>query len=67
MLLQKQVQVHFIHFNQTKRHMKIIHTEHKYWGVGWGINFNKYLIKFDKNKSVMWNNHGFKFKSFFSI
>lgn len=46
--------------------MKIIHTEHKYWGVGWGINFNK-NITFDKNKSVMWNNHGFKFKSFFSI
>lgn len=31
MLLQKQVQVHF---NQTKRHMKIIHTEHKYGGGG---------------------------------
>lgn len=42
MLLQKQVQVHF---NQTKRHMKIIHTEHKYWGGGVNFNIN---ITFDK-------------------
>lgn len=45
MLLQKQVQVHFIHFNQTKRHMKIIHTEHKYGGGGVNFNIN---ITFDK-------------------
>lgn len=41
MLLQKQVQVHFIHFNQTKRH--IIHTEHKYWGGGGQFQYKHYI------------------------
>lgn len=40
MLLQKQVQVHF---NQTKRHMKIIHTEHKYLRGGGQFQYKHYI------------------------